>query len=81
MSADASEPQLIPSAPFDDLDLDREDDYAIWEARLMEVAAARITAARVRLESLGIIGPDGRPSATELPPDMLPGADTTLETG
>ena len=36
----------IPSAPFDDLDLDREEDQEEWERRVMALAAARIAAER-----------------------------------
>jgi hypothetical protein len=72
---------LIPSAPFDDLDLDLEEDRSEWERRLMSLAAARIKAARARLERLGIIDSDGNLVSSELPPDMLPDSDTTLETG
>jgi hypothetical protein len=71
----------IPSAPFDDLDLDRAEDRAVWERRVTALAAARIASARVRLERLGIIDVEGKLVSTELPPDMLPDADTTLETG
>jgi len=81
MPGDASELQPIPTAPFDDLDLDREDHDEVWERRVMAVAATRIAAARARFEWLRIMGPDGRPVSTELPTDMLAGADTTLETG
>ena len=71
----------IPSAPFDDLDLDREEDEEEWERRVMELASARVEAARIRLERLGIINAEGKLVSTELPPDMMPDSDTTLETG
>jgi hypothetical protein len=71
----------IPSAPFDDLDLDRDEDEEEWERRVMDLASARIVAARARLERLGIIDSEGKLVSNELPPDMLPGSDTTLETG
>ncbi len=71
----------IPSAPFDDLDLDREEDEEEWERRVMELASARIQAARQRLQHLGIIDAEGKLVSTELPPDMMPDSDTTLETG
>jgi hypothetical protein len=71
----------IPSAPFDDLDLDRPEDEEEWERRVMTLAAARITAERTRLEQLGIIDTNGDLVSRELPPDMLPESDTTLETG
>lgn len=71
----------IPSAPFDDLDLDRPEDEEEWDRRVMALAAARIVAERVRLERLGIIDANGDLVSRELPPDMLPDSDTTLETG
>jgi hypothetical protein len=71
----------IPEARFDDLDLDREDDRVEWRRRLEELAAARLSSARARLERLGIVDAEGKLVSTELPPDMLPDADTTLETG
>lgn len=81
MATYASDLSPIPSAPFDDLDLDLDEDDEEWERRVMDLASARIAAARLRLERLGIIDSAGRPVSTELPPDMLPGSDTTLETG
>lgn len=81
MSAQFSEPSPIPSAPFDDLDLDRPEDEAEWDRRVMRLAAARIAAERVRLERLGIIDESGDLVSRELPADMLPDSDTTLETG
>jgi hypothetical protein len=77
----AADPPPIPSATFDDLDLDRDEDRAEWARRLMELAAQRIAAARARLERLKIIDANGELVSTELPPDMLPDSDTTLETG
>lgn len=71
----------IPSAPFDDLDLDVDADRQEWSRRLEELAAARLAAARARLERLGIVDKDGKLTSTELPADMLPDSDTTLETG
>jgi hypothetical protein len=71
----------IPSAPFDDLDLDRDEDEQEWERRVMELAATRVAAARVRLERLGILDVDGKLVSTQLPADMLPDSDSTLETG
>jgi hypothetical protein len=81
MSAAANAPSPIPSAPFDDLDLDRDEDEAEWERRVMSLAAARLKAARARLERIGVIDADGRLVSTELPRDMLPDSDATLETG
>ena len=82
MSAErAADISPIPSAPFGDLDLDREEDEAEWERRLMELASVRIRAARARLERMGIIDAEGKLVSTELPPDMMPDSDTTLETG
>jgi hypothetical protein len=40
-----------------------------------------LAAKRARLELLGIIDAEGDLVSCELPPDMLPEADTTLETG
>jgi len=72
---------VIASAPFDDLDLDSADGEAEWERRVMEMASARIVAARARLERLGIVDADGKLVSTELTVDMLPDSDATLETG
>jgi hypothetical protein len=71
----------IPSAPVGDLDLDRDEDEAEWERRVMELASSRIQAARMRLERLGVIDATGKLVSSELPPDMRPESDTTLETG
>ena len=71
----------IPSAPFDDLDIDRDDDEEEWERRLMQLAGQRVQAARNRLEHLGVVDADGKLVFTELPSDMRPDSDTTLETG
>ena len=82
MPAPVTEPaSLIPSAPFDDLDLDRAEDEEEWERRVMALAAARIAAERSRLERLGIIDANGDLTSRELPPDMRADSDTTLETG
>jgi len=81
MHARANHPLEIPSAPFEDLDLDRPEDEEVWERRVMALAAARIVAERSRLERLGIIDASGNLVSTALPPDMLPESDTTLETG
>ncbi|MGA7118928.1 MAG: hypothetical protein WBY94_02460 [Polyangiaceae bacterium] len=81
MHPQVSEPSPIPSAPFDDLDLDCAEDEEEWERRVMALAAARITAERTRLEGLGVIDAKGELVSRELPPDMLPESDTTLETG
>ena len=71
----------IPSAPFDDLDLDRAEDREEWERRVMALAAARIAAERSRLERLGIIDVNGDLISRQLPPDMQPESDTNVETG
>jgi hypothetical protein len=81
MPARSNDVSPIPSAPFHDLDLDRDEDAEEWERRVMALAAVRIAAERVRLEGLGIIDSDGNLVSTDLPPDMLPESDTTLETG
>ena len=81
MSAHLSEPSPIPSASFDDLDLDRPEDEEEWDRRVMALAAARVAAERVRVERLGIIDANGDLVSRELPPDMLPESDATLEIG
>lgn len=81
MSAASFDSSPIPSAPFDDLDLDRPEDEQEWERRVMALAATRIAAERTRLERLGIIDAKGELVSTSLPPDMLPESDTTVETG
>jgi hypothetical protein len=82
MHARANEPASpIPSAQFDDLDLDRPEGEEEWERRVMALAAARIATERTRLERLGIIDANGDLVSRTLPPDMLPESDTTLETG
>jgi hypothetical protein len=81
MHEPGNEAPLIPAAPFDDLDLDRPEDEAEWDLRVMALAASRIAAERDRLEQLGIIDANGDLISHELPPDMLPESDTTLETG
>lgn len=81
MNASTPEPASIPSAPFDDLDLDNPENEAEWDRRVMALAAERIAAERVRLERLGVIDAHGELVSRELPPDMLPESDTTLETG
>jgi hypothetical protein len=80
MVAPASEAP-IPEARFDDLDLDREQDRVEWRRRLAALATERLTSARARLERLGIVDTEGKLVSAELPPDMLPDSDTTLETG
>lgn len=79
--ARANNPSPIPNAPFDDLDLDLLDDEEEWEGRVMALAADRIAAERARLERLGIIDAKGDLVSTELPADMRPDSETTLETG
>lgn len=81
MHACADDPSPIPSAPFEDLDLDRPEDEEEWERRVMALAAVRIGAERDRLEQLGIIDARGNLVSTELPPEMRPESDTTIETG
>ena len=82
MHAHASDPTSpIPSARFDDLDLDRPEDEEEWDRRVMALAAARIAAERARLEQLGIIDANGDLVSRELPPDMLPESDATVDTG
>ena len=71
----------LPSAPVDDLDLDRQSDLAEWDRRVMELATKRVAAARERLERMGIIDQAGELVSTALPADMDPSSDATLETG
>ncbi len=71
----------IPSAPIGDLDLDRVEDEEEWERRVMALASKRVLEARARFERLGIIDSAGKLVSTDLPPDMLPDSDATLETG
>lgn len=71
----------VPEARFDDLDLDLEEDRVEWRRRLAELAAVRLSSARARFERLGIVDADGKLVSSDLPPDMLPDSDTTLETG
>lgn len=81
MAAQSTELPPLPSAPFDDLDLDTEEGQLEWQRRLTALAAARIEAARTRLERLGVIDVDGTIISQELPPDMRPESETTVETG
>lgn len=82
MAARSSEVHaLLPSAPFDDLDLDSEEGQREWQRRLAALAQARIEAARTRLEQLGVIDSEGKLVSTELPADMRPESDSTVETG
>lgn len=71
----------IPNATFADLDLDRPEDREEWRRRRMVLAAARIADERVRMERLGIIDASGELVSRQLPPDMLPESETTVETG
>lgn len=72
---------MIPSAPADDLDLERNEEEEEWERRVMALAVARIQNARARMEALGVVDANGEVVPTALPPDMAPESDTTLETG
>ncbi len=73
MLAHATDPASpIPSAPFDDLDLDRPEDEEEWDRRVMALAAARIAAERVRLELLGIIDAKGELVLTRVPAGRAP---------
>jgi hypothetical protein len=71
MNARTPEPGSIPSAPFDDLDLDSPEDEAEWDRRVVALAAERIAAERLRLERLGIIDTDGELVSRDLRTDML----------
>lgn len=81
MAAHSTDASPIPGARFDDLDLDLDEDRVEWQRRLGELATVRLTAARTRLERLGILDREGNLVSGELPPDMLPDSETTLETG
>lgn len=78
MAFDANDASPIPSAPFDDLDLDQPGDEHEWERRVMTLASQRIAAERIRLEHLGVIDRNGDLVSRDTPPDMLPESDTTL---
>jgi len=71
----------IPTAPFDDLDLGTEQGELEWERRVGRMALQRITDARRRLARLGIIDANGQLVSTEMPRDMDPDSDATVETG
>ncbi len=66
---------------MDDLDLDIAADQAIWERRLAALAEVRIAAARARLERMGIIDRDGKLLSHELPADMRPDSESSVDTG
>ena len=72
---------VIPSAPFDDLDLEREEDALEWERRALAMAQRNLAQARARLEHMGIIDREGRLVSGELPPDMREDSDTSVDTG
>lgn len=72
---------LIPSAPFDDLDLETEAGEEEWERRVMTMARRRLELARERLERMGIIDANGQVVSTELPPDMLDDSESSTDTG
>jgi hypothetical protein len=63
------------------ISIDLEEDRVEWRRRLAELATARLSSARARFEGLGIVDAEGKLVSNELPPDMLPDSDTTLETG
>jgi hypothetical protein len=46
-----------------------------------QLASARVEAARARVERLGIVDASGNLVSHDLPPDLTPESDTTLETG
>jgi len=58
-----------------------QEDQEEWDRRVMALASARIAAERSRLERLGIIDANGDLVSRQLPPDMQPESDTTVETG
>lgn len=65
MVANREDPEPIPAARLDDLDLDREEDRAEWRRRLKELAEARLTKAQKRLQRLGILDDDGKLVSSE----------------
>ena len=71
----------IPKAPVADLDLSAPGQREEWERRVMALAARRLEQARKRLAAMGIVDENGDLRSNELPPDMLPDSDTSLETG
>ncbi|MBX3182921.1 MAG: hypothetical protein KIT72_17990 [Polyangiaceae bacterium] len=71
----------IPIIRSGDLDLESPEGRTEWDRRVMALAARRIAEERVRMEQLGIIDEHGELISRELPPDMLPESETTLETG
>lgn len=72
---------VIPSAPFDDLDLEREEDAREWERRTLAMAEKTLAQARARLERMGIIDREGNLVSDELPADMRKDSDTSVDTG
>jgi len=72
---------VIPEARVDDLDLDDDADRAIWNERLLALAATRLQQARGRLERMGVIDAEGQLISSAPPADMLPTSDTSVETG
>lgn len=77
----ATDELVMPEARLDDLDLDDPTDEAIWEARLAVLAARRIGFARARLERMGIVDREGKLVSRELPLDMLPDSESSVNTG
>ena len=69
------------TARVDDLDLERESDEAKWDRRVRELGKARLDGARARLERMGIVTPGGDLRSEDLPANMTPDAQTTVETG
>ena len=77
----SSEASDIPTAPVTDLDLTAPDDREEWERRVMQLAGRRLEQARERLATMGIVDEDGQLTSEEVPSDMLPESDTSVETG
>ena len=78
--AESGSPE-IPKAPVADLDLSAPGQREEWERRVMALAERRLKQARERLTAMGIVDDNGDLRSNELPPDMLPDSDTSLETG
>ncbi len=72
---------LIPEARVDDLNLRDRMDRQVWEERLAALGSTRIVQARERLMRMGVIDAEGRLLMRDLPPDMAPLSDSSVDTG
>ena len=80
-NSDVATDEEIPQARLDDLDLDKEADAAEWKKRLATLAERRILQARARLQQMGIIDGEGNLVSEDLPPDMRPDSESSVDTG